>query len=146
MRFVCAIAAVTMAGESLARAAADLAVLVALAARAHGRTEILGGIDLARIDRALLVQLGDVVRQFGVPVELGADGITIEGRPEGPLRAADVDARGDANIAVAATLLGLVGDAPTRVRGVDGMAVRFPRLVGTLRALGADMHVEQRTT
>ena len=49
------------------------------------------------------------------------------------------------DIAVAATLLGPLGEAPTRVRGVDGMAVRFPRVVGTLRALGAEVHIEQRT-
>ena len=34
----------------------------------------LGRIDLARLDCALLARLGEVVRQFGVPVEIGAEG------------------------------------------------------------------------
>jgi 3-phosphoshikimate 1-carboxyvinyltransferase len=138
--------AVSMAGEALARADRDLAVLVALASRARGRTDIQGGIDLQVADRAVLAKLGDVVRRFGVLVESGVDGITIEGCPDRPLRATEVDARGDANMAVAAALLGLVGDGPTRVRGVDGLAGRFPRFVGTLRALGAEVHLEQRTS
>jgi len=39
-------------------------------------------------------------------------------------------------------VLGLVADGPSRVRNADCIATSFPRFVGTLRALGADIRVE----
>ena len=38
-----------------------------------------------------------------------------------------------------AALLGLVGDGETTIEDADCVAVSFPRFVGTLRALGADL-------
>jgi 3-phosphoshikimate 1-carboxyvinyltransferase len=138
---------VTMAGENLARAVAELPVLAALSARARGESEIA---DL----RALLGPIGAeasigaiarVLRAFGVRVEATDDALVVEGRPEGPLSAADVDCEGNPDAATTATLLGLSADGRTRVRGFDALARRFPRLAGTLRALGVDARVERRT-
>jgi UDP-N-acetylglucosamine enolpyruvyl transferase len=41
-------------------------------------------------------------------------------------------------------LLALVARGTSRIRGVDALAAQFPRIVGTLRALGADVRVEPR--
>jgi hypothetical protein len=35
-----------------------------------------------------------------------------------------------------------VARGPSRIHGADALAARFPRIVGTLRALGADVRVE----
>ena len=86
-----------------------------------------------------------MLRKFGVPAHARDDGLVIEGIPEEPLRGSDVDSENDPNAAAMATLLGLVANGPTRVRRVDGLGQRFPRLVGTLRALGVDVRVEERT-
>ncbi len=40
-----------------------------------------------------------------------------------------------------AAVLGLLGDAPTRVTDVDCIATSFPRFIGTMRALGARIDV-----
>jgi 3-phosphoshikimate 1-carboxyvinyltransferase len=40
-----------------------------------------------------------------------------------------------------AVVLGLLGDGPTRVRDAGCIATSFPRFVGTMRALGANIEV-----
>jgi 3-phosphoshikimate 1-carboxyvinyltransferase len=40
-----------------------------------------------------------------------------------------------------AAVLGLLGNAPTRIEDVDAIGTSFPRFVGTLRALGANVDV-----
>jgi hypothetical protein len=40
--------------------------------------------------------------------------------------------------------LSLLARGPSRIRRADALAERFPRLVGTLRALGVDVRVERR--
>jgi 3-phosphoshikimate 1-carboxyvinyltransferase len=138
---------VTMAGENLVRAGGELHVLAALAARARGPTEIadVAGLFGPKLMVSVIAKLVAVLRAFGVPSEATDDGLVIEGRPDGPLVAADVDAEGDSGVAATAILLGLTADGPTRVRGFDALARRFPRLAGTLRALGVGARVEERT-
>jgi 3-phosphoshikimate 1-carboxyvinyltransferase len=139
--------AVTMGGENLVRAGAEIHVLAALAARAQGETLFadLGALFGQREALRRAAEIVAVLRAFGVRAEPVDDGLVIEGRPEGPLRAADVDGEGNPGVAAAATLLGLSADGPTRIEGFDALARRFPRLAGTLRALGVDARVERRT-
>ncbi|HKQ69085.1 MAG TPA: 3-phosphoshikimate 1-carboxyvinyltransferase [Polyangiaceae bacterium] len=135
-----------LAGETLVRASDDIGALVALAARARGNVEIGGISEIAspREANALATALVGVLRAFGVRAETIDDGLVVEGRPEGRFSAAEVDCHGDARLGAAATLLALLADARSRVRGVDALARRFPRVVGTLRAIGAGVHVEER--
>jgi 3-phosphoshikimate 1-carboxyvinyltransferase len=125
-------------GEAAYRAASELGVLAALCARADGVSVVA-----APLPRATSAHLVAVLRAFGVGVELTPAGLSIEGRPHGKLAAADLDARDDFDLGAASLLLGLLADGPTRVRRIDGLARRFPRAVGTLRALGADLRVEE---
>jgi 3-phosphoshikimate 1-carboxyvinyltransferase len=135
--------AVTMGGETFARVSSELPVLLALAARARGETEVPSDGSpegLAREER-----LVSVLRSFGLGCDKREGALIVSGRADGPHAAADLDARGDADVAAMATLLALIGDGPSRVRHVDGLARALPRFVGTLRALGVDARVEERS-
>jgi 3-phosphoshikimate 1-carboxyvinyltransferase len=138
---------VTMAGENLVRAGGELHVLAALAARARGVSEIadLRSVFGAKAAPPAIARIVALLQDFGVRSEATGDGLVIEGRPEGALRAVDVDAEDEPGVAAAATLLGLTSDGRTRIRGVEALARRFPRFAGTLRALGVDARVEERT-
>jgi 3-phosphoshikimate 1-carboxyvinyltransferase len=132
---------ILVGGELVPRAEDDISILCVLAARARGTTTLRDaeGLRQAKPDRLAAMAL--VLRAFGVTCEELPDGLVIEGR-EGPLDAAVVDSQGDHRIAMAATVLALAGGAPSRIDDCDGIAARFPRFVGTLRALGARLDVE----
>ncbi len=129
-----ALASAKIGSEIVWRAADELAVLAAVAARAPGTTTLRAGESGATEARASAAAA--VLRAFGVECELLADGLLVVGRP-GAVRAARVESSGDARVAMSAVLLGLAGDGPSRVAGADCIGEVFPRFVGTLRALGA---------
>jgi 3-phosphoshikimate 1-carboxyvinyltransferase len=136
--------AIHLEGEVLLRASGELAVLAALAAVAQGETEIVMRRDAQLRAGVTFEVLAELLRGFGVDAEAGADRLRVAGRADGAPRAGDVDAADSPHLADAAMLLGLVADGPTRIRRVDGWAAACPRIVGTLRALGADLRVEER--
>jgi 3-phosphoshikimate 1-carboxyvinyltransferase len=131
-------------GELLTRAIDEVPALCALAARARGVSVIADAAGLRAEGGDRLAAMAAVLRAFGVACEEQPDGFVVEGRPDGPLRAADVESRGDHRVAMAATLLALAADGPSRVRDVGCVAASFPRFAGTLRALGASVRVDQR--
>ncbi len=88
-----------------------------------------------------IATMARVLAAFGVSVEERPDGLVIEGIPDRPLRAATVASRGDHRVAMTAAVLGLVADGPTRVTDAGCIGTSFPRFVGTLRALGAEVTV-----
>ena len=53
----------------------------------------------------------------------------------------EVDARGEGRLAMTGALLALAARGPSRIRGAEVISARFPRFVGTLRALGANIDV-----
>jgi 3-phosphoshikimate 1-carboxyvinyltransferase len=127
------------AGELLVRGLDEVPVLCAIAARSHGVTEIADAAELRVKESDRLAAMAGVLRAFGVRCEERRDGLVIEGRPEGPLPAAEVESGGDHRIAMTAALLGLVADGESCVRDAGCIATSFPRFAGTLRALGADL-------
>lgn len=127
-------------GELLVRAIDEMPVLCALAARASGTTIIRDAQELRVKESDRVAAMAGVLRAFGVVCEELPDGLRIEGR-EGALQAADVESRGDHRVAMTACLLGLLGAGPSSVRDVDCIRTSFPRYVGTLRALGAQIEV-----
>lgn len=129
-------------GELLTRAIDEVPALCALAARSRGVTVIADAAELRAKESDQLAAMAATLRAFGVECEEQPDGLVIEGRPEGPLRAADVESRGDHRVAMAATLLALTAGGPSRVRDVECVGTSFPRFAGTLRALGASVRVE----
>lgn len=135
--------ATPVGGELAQRALDEIPIICALAARARGTTEIhdVGSLRADEPDRiAALVQL---LRGFGVGAEAREDGLSVEGRPERPLSACRVESGGDHRIAMTAAVLGLVADGETVIEDADCIAVSFPRFVGTLKALGAQLEVQK---
>lgn len=130
-------------GEIVARAIDELPIVMGLAARARGTTVIADAAELRVKEADRIAAMAEVLRAFGVGCEEQPDGMVIEGRPEGPLEAATVDSRGDHRIAMTAAVLGLAARGKVRVRDAGCIRTSFPRFVGTLRALGATIEVEE---
>jgi 3-phosphoshikimate 1-carboxyvinyltransferase len=135
------LAGIRTGGERVTRAIDEVPILCALAARAVGRTEIADAAELRVKESDRIATMASVLAAFGVPCEERKDGLVIEGVPDRPLKAADVESRGDHRVAMTAAVLGLVADGPTRVRDVSCIATSFPRFAGTMRALGARVEV-----
>ncbi len=132
-----------VAGETALRALDEIPVICALAARARGVTEISDVAELREDEPDRVAALVGLLNAFGVPANARPDGLEIEGRPDRPLAAARVSSGGDHRLAMTAAVLGLLGDGETVVEDVDCLAVSFPRFIGTLRALGADVEVQR---
>jgi 3-phosphoshikimate 1-carboxyvinyltransferase len=129
--------AAMLGGEPLQRTGQALSAAIAIAAVAHGTTRIRPGPDGAKV----LAALAPILGAFGVACAGTADGAVVVHGKAPPLEAADVDARNDPDLAMAASVLALAARAPIRVHRVDALAGRFPRFVATLRALGATIEV-----
>jgi 3-phosphoshikimate 1-carboxyvinyltransferase len=133
--------ATPVAGEIAQRALDEIPIVCALAARAKGVTEISDVAALHDDEPSRIQALCSLLRAYGVNVEARADGLAIEGKPDEPLRAVSISSGGDHRLAMTAAVLALVGNAESVIEDADCIAVSFPRFVGTLRALGADLEV-----
>ncbi|MGC4088690.1 MAG: 3-phosphoshikimate 1-carboxyvinyltransferase [Polyangiaceae bacterium] len=82
--------ATPVTGELAQRALDEIPITCALAARARGVTEI-ADVGVLRADEPdRLHALCEVLRAFGVAAEERPDGLSIEGNPDKPLRAASI--------------------------------------------------------
>jgi 3-phosphoshikimate 1-carboxyvinyltransferase len=133
---------IPVGGETVPRAIDEIPIVCALAARARGTTQIRDAEELRHKESDRIATMAGVLRAFGVTCEEKPDGLDVEGR-EGPLVAADVDSKGDHRIAMTAAVLALVARGPTRIRDAACIATSYPKFVGTLRALGARVDVEE---
>ena len=127
-------------GELVARAIDEIPVACGLAACARGETHIMDASELRVKESDRIAAMAAVLRAFGVECEEREDGISIRGK-DGPLRACEVDSRGDHRIAMTSAVLALRADGPCTIRDCDNIATSFPKFVGTLRALGARIDV-----
>jgi 3-phosphoshikimate 1-carboxyvinyltransferase len=130
-------------GELVPRAIDEIPIACALAARANGTTTIRDAEELRVKESDRIATMATVLRAFGVKCEELPDGLVIEGR-DGPLDPAEVASKGDHRIAMTAAVLGLLAKGPSKITDVDCIATSFPRFVGTLRALGARIDVDER--
>jgi 3-phosphoshikimate 1-carboxyvinyltransferase len=130
-------------GEAIARAVDDVPIVCALAARAAGTTRVhdLPTGVAGAVDGPSLGDVAALLSAFGVTCAPRPDGIDIVGR-EGPLVAAQVDAGGNASLAMTATVLALGASGSSRIGGAGTIAARYPKFVATLRALGARIDIE----
>jgi 3-phosphoshikimate 1-carboxyvinyltransferase len=136
------LSATPVGGELVTRSMGEVALACALAARARGTTE-LGDVGAPGSEESERVaRVVSLLRGFGVSAEQREEAYRVEGRPDGRLRAARVASHGDPSLAMAACVLGLVADGETVVEDADCIRASFPRFVGTLRALGADVEVQ----
>lgn len=134
--------ATPVGGELATRSIDEIPIASVLAARARGTTEFTDVAELRVKESDRIARVVSLLRDFGVAADESEDGFRVEGRPEGRLRAARVSSHGDHRIAMTACVLGLVADGETVVEDADCIATSFPRFVGTLRALGADIEVQ----
>jgi 3-phosphoshikimate 1-carboxyvinyltransferase len=133
--------AITIGGETVPRAIDEIPIACALAARATGTTRIRDAEELRHKESDRIATMAVVLRAFGVGCEEKPDGLDVEGRQD-DLEAADIDSRGDHRIAMTASVLALLGRAPSRVRDAGCIATSYPKFVATLRGLGARIEVE----
>lgn len=134
---------IKISGELALRGIDEIPVACVLAARARGVTEISDVAELREESPDRLAGLAALLRAFGVSVSEKPDGLLIEGQPERPLSAARVSSGGDHRMAMAGALLALAADGESVIDEADPIAVSFPRFVGTLRALGAEIEVQK---
>jgi 3-phosphoshikimate 1-carboxyvinyltransferase len=135
-----ALRGISIGGEIVPRAIDEIPIACVLAARARGTTVIRDAAELRVKESDRIATMATVLRAFGVTCEELPDGLTIEGQDR-PLTAAEVESKGDHRIAMASAVLALHADGPTRIRDCACIATSFPRFVGTLRALGAQIDV-----
>jgi 3-phosphoshikimate 1-carboxyvinyltransferase len=134
--------AMSIGGELVPRGVDEIPIACALAARASGTTTIRDAEELRVKESDRIATMVRVLRAFGVTCEELPDGLTIEGSDK-PLTPASVESKGDHRIAMTAAILGLVASGPSRIADAGCIATSFPRFVGTLRALGAEVDVEE---
>jgi 3-phosphoshikimate 1-carboxyvinyltransferase len=133
--------ATSVGGELAQRGLDEIPIACVLAARSRGVTQVSDVTELREGKPDRLSALAGMLRAFGVGASERPDGLVIEGRPDGPLKSAEVASGGDHRLAMAAAVMGLCADGDTVVDDVDCIAVSFPRFVGTLRAVGAEIEV-----
>lgn len=126
-----------LGGELLLRSLPEIDVICGLAAFAKGRTVIR---DLGE-HAPKVAAIARVLEAFGVASTFTGGCFAIDGQGLGTVRAASLDVAGDGRLAMLATLLALGADGTSTIRDVAGIRRSFPRLVGTLRALGANVEV-----
>ncbi len=131
----------SVGGELAQRGLDEIPAACALAARSRGVTHVSDVAELRESKPDRLTALAELLRAFGVSASERPDGLVIEGRPDGPLKAAKVATGGDHRLAMAATVMGLCADGITVIEDADCIGVSFPRFVGTLRAVGAEIEV-----
>ncbi|MBY6205721.1 3-phosphoshikimate 1-carboxyvinyltransferase [Halomonas denitrificans] len=117
----------------------EFPALMALAAVAAGTTRIRGAEELRVKESDRIAVMTTQLRRLGVEVEEAPDGATIVG---GAVRAGRVDAAGDHRVAMSLAVLGLVAEGPVEIDGADWIATSYPGFVDDLRALGAEVEVE----
>ncbi len=113
----------------------EIPVLAVAAACAQGRTVIRDAAELRVKETDRIEATASFLRAMGADVEETPDGLVIEGGS--PLRGAEVDARDDHRIAMAAAVAALVADGSTRIHGAEAAAVSFPHFWDALNAVAA---------
>ena len=113
----------------------EIPVLAVAAACAEGRTVIRDAAELRVKETDRIEATAAVLRAMGADIEERPDGLVIEGGS--PLRGAEVDARGDHRIAMAAAVAALAAEGPTTIHGAEHAAVSFPGFWDALESVAA---------
>ncbi|MGZ5971332.1 MAG: 3-phosphoshikimate 1-carboxyvinyltransferase, partial [Polyangiales bacterium] len=134
-----ALIATSIGGELVPRAIDEIPVLCVAAARAKGTTVVRDAAELRVKESDRVATMVEVLKAFGVDARELPDGMEIDGKPTGPLRAAEVESKGDHRIAMSAALLALHADGPSTIHDVGCVATSFPGFARTLNDLGAQI-------
>lgn len=129
------LSAVEIGGALVPNLIDEIPVLAVAAAYAEGRTVIRDAAELRVKETDRIAATAAFLRAMGAAVRERPDGLVIDGGR--PLHGADVDARGDHRIAMAAAVAALGASGPTTIRGAEAAAVSFPEFWTALESVAA---------
>ncbi|MFO7965995.1 MAG: 3-phosphoshikimate 1-carboxyvinyltransferase [Archaeoglobaceae archaeon] len=110
--------------------------IAALAAVARGRSRIYNAAHLRMKEIDRIEGICRNLRALKVDARETEDGMEIEG---GSIEGGTVNSFGDHRMALAFSLLGLVGEKEVKVQNAEKVSVSYPGFFDVLRSLGADL-------
>ncbi|MDQ1310722.1 MAG: 3-phosphoshikimate 1-carboxyvinyltransferase [Pseudomonadota bacterium] len=110
------------------------------AACADGETVVTGAAELRVKESDRIAVMARGLDALGVPNEVRADGLSIEG---GPFGGGVVESHGDHRVAMSFTVASLRASAPIEIRDVANVGTSFPGFATTARAVG--LRLTERT-
>lgn len=132
-----------ISGENAFRLGDGIFYFMAALAGAKGESEFDGLIPRGNGgDPKIFGRLFGLMRSAGVEVSEQGGLVRVKGSAGERLKPLQVTTGGDARLAMAATILGLMGSGTSVIDNVDCLRHAFPRWVGTLGALGAQLEVK----
>lgn len=115
----------------------DLVPAIAvLAAVAKGRSRIYNAAHLRMKEIDRIEGICRNLRALGIEARETEDGMEIEG---GSIKGGTVNSYGDHRMALAFSLLGLMGGKEVRVKNAEAVSVSYPGFFDVLRSLGANL-------
>lgn len=132
-----------LGGETIVRLGDGVFPFLASVARSSGTTKLCDIVPQARgADGRIVPRCVALLRQAGVEAETTEEGLRVVGSGGAPLRPLTVTTGGDSRLALLGTCLALGAAGQSVIDDVECLRADFPRWVGTLRALGASISVE----
>jgi 3-phosphoshikimate 1-carboxyvinyltransferase len=115
----------------------ELPILFIAAACAEGETLITGAEELRVKESDRIAAMSAGLRTLGVAHEVLADGLRIQGRPEGyAFGGGAIDSCGDHRVAMSFGVASLRAAAALRIGDVANVATSFPGFVGLAQGVG----------
>ena len=103
------------------------------AACAEGETVVTGAEELRVKESDRIAVMARGLDALGVPNEVRADGLSIEG---GPFGGGVIDSHGDHRVAMSFAVASLRASAPIEIRDVANVGTSFPGFAATARSVG----------
>jgi 3-phosphoshikimate 1-carboxyvinyltransferase len=113
-------------GEQIPLVIDELPMLAALGPYTEQGIEIRDAAELRVKESDRIAALAENLRRMGATVEERPDGLRVEGRAAGKLRAAEIEPYGDHRIAMAFAVAALGANGATVIRDADCAAVSYP--------------------
>ena len=127
-------------GAQVVRMIDEFPIFAVAAACADSPTLVRDAAELRYKESDRIAALCESLRALGVDIRETSDGFYLPGNT--PPQGGSVQSFGDHRLAMSLAVAGLAARGPVRVEGAEMMAESFPAFVETLRALGANLQVE----
>lgn len=133
------------AGETLTRMIDEVPAFCAVAAGAHGRTDVRDAEELRVKESDRLRTSAAILKAFGVDCTELQDGMHVHGptHERRSVHGAEVSSQGDHRIAMMAAVLGMAAEGETVVNDVECVDTSFPEFAALMAELGADIVTEE---
>src|SRR5216684_2255282 len=115
-----------IAGEQIPLVIDELPMLAALGPYTEEGIEVRDAAELRVKESDRIAALAENLRRMGASVEERPDGLKVEGRAAGKLRAAEIEPHGDHRIAMAFAIAALGASGATIIRDADCAGVSYP--------------------